>query len=85
MIDDWAAPCIGDAPASTSRVGPTVDDINPQNYLKDPKLWIFWYLFRIMGNAGFISSTVVLLGSVFRVMDGHTDTTCANESILITS
>ena len=27
-------------------------------YLKDPKLWESWYIFLIMGNAGFISPTV---------------------------
>ena len=27
------------------------------HYLKDPTLWEFWYV-RIMGNAGFISSTL---------------------------
>ena len=28
------------------------------HYLKDPKLWELWYLFLLMGNAGFISSAV---------------------------
>ena len=27
-------------------------------YLKDPKLWEFWYL-PVLRNAGFISSTVI--------------------------
>ena len=27
-------------------------------YLKDPKLWELWYIFLMMGNAGFISSTL---------------------------
>ena len=31
------------------------------HYLKDPKLWEFWYIFLFMGNAGFISSTVCSL------------------------
>ena len=26
---------------------------------KDPKLWELWYIFLIMGNAGFCPSTVV--------------------------
>ena len=28
------------------------------HYLKDPKLWELWYIFLILGYAGFISSTV---------------------------
>ena len=42
-----------------------VDDIHPEHYLKDPKLWELWcsryYYGPIMGNAGFISSTVGLV------------------------
>ena len=26
--------------------------------LTDPRLWELWYIFPLMGNAGFISSTV---------------------------
>ena len=29
--------------------------------LQDPKLWEIWYIFLMMGKAGFISSTVVAL------------------------
>ena len=36
----------------------TVDDIN-LHYLNDPRLGIWYTLFLIMGNAGFISSTVL--------------------------
>ena len=28
------------------------------HYLQDPRLWELWYMILIMGNAGFISSTV---------------------------
>ena len=41
-----------------------------------PNLWEFWYIFHIMGNAGFISSTVWsglgfgVQGSRFRVHPG---------------
>ena len=37
---------------------PTVDDINPQHYLKDPKLDVVWYIPYSLGHAGFISSAV---------------------------
>ena len=30
------------------------------HYFKAPKLWDLWYILPIMGNAGFISSTVGL-------------------------
>ena len=36
------------------------------HYLKDPKLWEFMGIFLIMGDAGFMSSTVVF-GPVLRV------------------
>ena len=35
----------------------TVDGIKPTHYLKDPHFWELWIPY--MGNAGFISSTVV--------------------------
>ena len=32
--------------------------------LKDSKLWELWYIFLIMGNAGFCPSTVESIGAV---------------------
>ena len=30
------------------------------HYLEGPKLWELWYIFLLMGNAGFLSSTLLL-------------------------
>ena len=46
-------------PKARKRCETTFDNINPALPLKDPKLWELYGIFLIiMGNAGFISSTV---------------------------